>query len=193
MNKNYNKKKYAVITALSILAVCLAVMLIWYVGTLKKTEAPVLEPEVSESGPDPMIPEIRIDGITEAETESEQETEEIGEKTGEPVSEEIMEEKIPDDLPAREDGNPRTSEEAVPPSEPPADMEQSVEVENPDEDGICQPDHVQSQEDLPQGGDVNPEGAVYVPGFGYMENSGSSEQSTSGTDGDWNRQIGTMQ
>ena len=28
MNKNYNKKKYAVITALSILAVCLAVMLI---------------------------------------------------------------------------------------------------------------------------------------------------------------------
>ena len=51
----------------------------------------------------------------------------------------------------------------------------------------------QPQEDQPQGGDTNPAGAVYVPGFGYIESSGPNEQGTSHTDGDWDRQIGTMQ
>ena len=60
-------------------------------------------------------------------------------------------------------------------------------------DGSCQPEHTKPQENQPQGGDTNPAGAVYVPGFGYIENSGPNEQGTSHTDGDWNKQIGTMQ
>ena len=95
--------------------------------------------------------------------------------------------------PVRTDGKPQSPKDAVPPAAPPAETDGSAAVENPDGDGSCQPEHTKPQENQPQGGDTNPEGAVYVPGFGYIENSGSNEQGTSHTDGDWNKQIGTMQ
>ena len=48
MNKNYKNKKRAAIIILSVLAVCLAVCLVWHMGTMGKTELPVVEPEVPE-------------------------------------------------------------------------------------------------------------------------------------------------
>lgn len=198
MNRNYKEKKRVVIMVLSILAVCLAAVLIWYTGTMGKTEPPVMEPEMSETEPIPTVPRIDTGSImqTEKESGSEQVTEETGEEAGASPAQESSEEEVPElseDLPVREDGNPRTPKEAVPPSETPAEDEPVAEVEDPDGDGNCQPEHMPPEEDLPKGGEVSPEGAVYVPGFGYVESSGSNEQGISSTDGDWNRQIGTMQ
>ncbi len=203
MNKNYNKKKRITISILSLFAMCLAACLIWYIGTMGKEELPVAEPEVPETEVLVTVPEIENEGTAKSEKEEEpqgtgetEETEtEVKTETGELPTEESSEEvpMVPDTQPAHSDGNPRTPEEALPPSEPPVDAESSAAVENPDESGNCQPEHTPPQENQPQGGDTNPERAVYVPGFGYIENSGPNEQENSYTDGDWDKQIGTMQ
>lgn len=212
MNKNYKNKKRITIMILSVLAFCLAACLVWHLGTMGKAELPMVEPETSERETAVTIPEIDASGIVEPrkETEPEQETEpeEVAEpsETGQAENglgkeEEAVEESggdgeestmAPGTQPPRTDGKLQSPADAVPPPEPPAEGGNAAAVENPDEDGSCRPEHVQPQETQPQGGDTNPSGAVYVPGFGYIESSGPNEQGTSYTDGDWDRQIGSM-
>lgn len=203
MNKNYKNKKRVAIIILSVLAVCLAAGLVWYVGTMGKAELPLVEPEVPETETTVTVPEIDTTGTIELEREADQgtvpetEPEETQPETEEPSTEETSGEEsatVPAETqPARTDGKLQSPKDAVPPTAPPAETESTAAVENPDGDGSCQPEHTQPQENQPQGGDTNPAGAVYVPGFGYIESSGPNEQGTSHTDGDWNKQIGTMQ
>lgn len=202
MNKNYKNKKRVTIIILSILAVCLAVGLIWYVGTLGKAELPLVEPEVPATETTVTVPEINTTGTIEPgqEPESEQgtvpetEPEETQTETGELSTDETSgEETATVPAEARTDGKPQSPKDAVPPTAPPAETESTAALENPDGDGNCQPEHTQPQEEQPQGGDTDPVGAIYVPGFGYIESSGPNEQGISHTDGDWNKQIGTMQ
>lgn len=205
MNKNYKSKKRIVIIILSALAVCLAAGLVWHVGTMGRAELPLVEPEVPETETTVTVPEIdttvNLEPGKEPEpeqgTEPEAEPEETQPETEEPATEETGREEtaaVPvETKPVRTDGKPQSPKDAVPPTAPPAETESAAEVENPDGDGNCQPEHTQPQENQPQGGDTNPAGAVYVPGFGYIESSGPNEQETSHTDGDWNKQIGTMQ
>lgn len=203
MNKNYKNKKRVTIIILSVLAVCLAAGLVWYVGTMGKAELPLVEPEVPETETTVTVPEIDTIGTVEPEKEPEQgtvpetESEETQSETEEPSTEETSGEETAT-VPAetqlvRKDGKLQSPKDAVPPTAPPAETESTAAVENPDGDGSCQPEHTQPQENQPQGGDTNPAEAVYVPGFGYIESSGPNEQGTSHTDGDWNKQIGTMQ
>lgn len=209
MNKNYKNKKRITIIILSVLAVCLAAGLVWYVGTMGKAELPLVEPEVPETEITVTVPEIDTTGTIEPEKEPESEPEqgrEPGAETGQtenqpeiekPSTEETSREETTtvsaETQPVRTDGKPQSPKDAVPPTVPPAETESAAAVENPDGDGNCQPEHTKPQEEQPQGGDTNPAGAVYVPGFGYIESSGPNEQGTSRTDGDWNKQIGTMQ
>jgi len=44
----------------------------------------------------------------------------------------------------------------------------------------------------PNAGDTNESGKVFVPGFGWIEQSGPSQGSKSESDGDWNKQVGIM-
>lgn len=44
----------------------------------------------------------------------------------------------------------------------------------------------------PNAGDKNESGKVFVPGFGWIEQSGPSQGSISESDGDWNKQVGIM-
>lgn len=122
----------------------------------------------------------------DTETESAASRETVGE-TMNPTTVGVV--KVPETSRARV----RTPEEAAPPAEPPVSQEAAAPVENPDADGVCQPDHTEPAAEVPQGGSSNSEGAVYVPGFGYVEPSGTVEGSTSYSDGDWNKQIGTME
>ena len=213
MNKNYKNKKRIAIIVLSALAVCLAACLVWYVGTMGKgkAELPPMEPEAPEAKAIVTVPEIDAGGIVEPEKEAGlgQETE-LAAGAGQEPAQQEGDQAEPEELPteepggeeaamvptetppARTDGKPQSPKAAVPPSEPPAEVGSTAAVENPDRDGNCQPEHVQPQEEQPQGGDTNPAGAVYVPGFGYIESSGPNEQGTSYTDGDWDRQIGSM-
>ena len=209
MNKNYKNKKRVTIIILSVLAVCLAAGLVWYVGTMGKAELPLVEPEALGTETTVTVPEIDTTGTVEPEKEPESEPEqgrepaaETGQTETQPETEEPSTEEtsgegtatVPAETqPVRTDGKPQSPKDAVPPAAPPAETESTAAVENPDGDGSCQPEHTKPQENQPQGGDTNPAGAVYVPGFGYIENSGPNEQGTSHTDGDWNKQIGTMQ
>ncbi len=209
MNKNYKNKKRVTIIILLVLAVCLAAGLVWYVGTMGKAELPLVEPETPGTETTVTVPEIDTTGTMEPEKEPESEPEqrrepaaETGQTETRPETEELSTEEtsgegtatVPAETqPVRTDGKPQSPKDAVPPAAPPAETESTAAVENPDGDGSCQPEHTKPQENQPQGGDTNPAGAVYVPGFGYIENSGPNDQGTSHTDGDWNKQIGTMQ
>ena len=209
MNKNYKNKKRVTIIILSVLAVCLFAGLVWYVGTMGKAELPLVEPEAMEPETTVTVPEIDTTETMEPEKEPESGPEqgrepaaETGQTETQPETEEPSTEEtsgegtatVPAETqPVRTDGKPQSPKDAVPPAAPPAETESTAAVENPDGDGSCQPEHTKPQENQPQGGDTNPAGAVYVPGFGYIENSGPNEQGTSHTDGDWNKQIGTMQ
>lgn len=202
MNKNYKNKKRVTIVILSVLAVCLFASLVWYVGTMGKATLPLVEPEATETETTVTVPKIDTTETMEPEKEPESEQEqgrepaaetgqtEMQPETEEPSTEETSREET---QPVRTDGKPQSPKDAVPPTAPPAETDGSAAVENPDGDGSCQPEHTKPQENQPQGGDTNPAGAVYVPGFGYIESSGPNEQGTSHTDGDWNKQIGTMQ
>ncbi len=208
MNKNYKNKKCVTIIILSVLAICLCAGLVWYVGTMGKAQLPLVKPEAPETEAPVTVLAIDTTGTIEAdkETELQQEqgrdpvagTGQIEPQTGteEPSTEETRGEETAmvqaETQPVRTDGKSRSPKDAVPPTAPPAKTESIAAVENPDEDGNCQPEHTKPQESQPQGGDTNPAGAVYVPGFGYIESSGPNEQGISHTDGDWNKQIGIM-
>lgn len=45
---------------------------------------------------------------------------------------------------------------------------------------------------IPKGGDTNSKGQVYFPGFGWVNNSGSNNGQAASSDGDINKQVGTM-
>ena len=47
-------------------------------------------------------------------------------------------------------------------------------------------------EEKPSGGDTNNKGETYVPGFGWVKDSGANVGGTSTSEGDWNKQIGDM-
>ena len=209
MNKNYKNKKRVTIIILSVLAVCLFAGLIWYVGTMGKAELPLVEQEAPGTETTVTVPEIDTTETMEPEKEPESGPEqgrepaaETGQTETRPETEELSTEEtsgegtatVPAETqPVRTDGKPQSPKDAVPPAAPPAETDGTAAVENPDGDGSCQPEHTKPQENQPQGGETNPAGAVYVPGFGYIESSGPNEQGTSHTDGDWNKQIGTMQ
>ena len=47
-------------------------------------------------------------------------------------------------------------------------------------------------EEKPSSGDTNNKGETYVPGFGWVKDSGANVGGTSTSEGDWNKQIGDM-
>ena len=51
---------------------------------------------------------------------------------------------------------------------------------------------VKPQPTEPAGGITNDAGQVYVPGFGYVDQPGTPQGESAGSDGDWNKQIGDM-
>ncbi|WP_141499733.1 DUF6550 family protein [Paenibacillus luteus] len=52
------------------------------------------------------------------------------------------------------------------------------------------PDKKESTE--PKSGDKNDKGQVYLPGFGWIEQGGPNQGEISNSDGDWDKQVGTM-
>lgn len=209
MKNDYNKKKRITIITLSALAVCLAVGLFWHMGTMGNTQPPVAQ---TESQPEPeqsvTVPEIKPETMRESSTAATETTREpeattapevsmpsetIGESDPEPTS--AADTVIHDVKTKPSAGKTKPPDEAAPPAEPPKEESASaVPVENPDADGQCQPEHTPQPEDgHPRGGETNSNGAVYVPGFGYIENSGPVKGETVDSGGDWNKQIGTMQ
>lgn len=171
MNQEYNKKKKVTIIALSLAAICLAGGLFYYMGTLDNAKPPVSQTESQPSSEvQVIVPEIKPEGTvsTDSPTSS---TDEPEATEGTPTVTDDVQEKPSAD-------KPKSPTEATPPTEAPAETDKAP-VENPDTSGTCQPEHTpQPDTNQPQGGDTNSSGAVYVPGFGWIENEGENSNGT---------------
>ena len=165
MKKNYTAKKKAVITALSLVAVCLAGGLFYYisnmggqppetpVGSTPPAEVEVFVPEIKPE----TTPEVKQDGNTSAVTPSE-----TPEQSAPPASTEPQ-----GQVSKPSDGKPKSPSEAVPPSSPPLA-----------EPGKNPAPKTEPKQEQPQGGEKRSDGAVYVPGFGWVEYEGENSQGT---------------
>jgi len=153
MKKNYTAKKKAVIAALSLVAVCLAGGLFYYisnmggqppetpVGSTPPAEVEVFVPEIKPE----TTPEVKQDGNTSAVMPSE-----TPEQSAPPASTEPQEQ-----VSKPSDGKPKSPSEAVPPSSPPPANSPKTEP----------------KQEQPQGGEKK-DGKIFVPGFGEIEDEG---------------------
>ncbi len=154
-NKERNKK--LVIVALGMVVMALGVGLIAYLGSKNpQSLASQMEEELEEQEvvvTIPPIEEIIIDSSTELIKEDDVEEEQ------EEAVEEVEKESV-------EVEPPKTKEEAIPPTDntPP-----EVNENGEEEEKVIEPS---KQEDTPTSGSINSEGAIYIPGFGYVESSG---------------------
>lgn len=196
MKNEYNKKKRIAIITLSALAVCLAGGLFWYMGTLGNTQPPVVQTE-SQTEPEQTVtvPEIKPESTQEPSTTAPETTPEP-ETTSQPETESSSPAgTVTGDVQAKpSEGKPKSPAEATPPAEPPKDTaESSVPVENPDAGGQCQPESVpQPEPDQPHGGETRSDGAVYVPGFGWIEDSGEENQTIIAPNAGTGEPVGEM-
>ena len=176
MKNEYNKKKRITIITLSALTVCLAVGLFWYMGTLGNTQPPAAQTE-SQPEPEPSVtvPEIKPESTTAPSTSTPGTTSEPEKESSSAAG------TVAGDVQAKpSEGKPKSPAEATPPAEPPKGTpESSAPVESPDASGQCQPEHTpQPEPDQPQGGETRSDGAVYVPGFGWVPYEGENSTET---------------
>ena len=80
-------------------------------------------------------------------------------------------------------------------TEKPHEKPKDKELTNPDKKPQTtvkpvEPD--KPKDKTPQGGETNDKGETYVPGFGWVKDSGANIGEKSNSDGDWNKQIGDM-
>ena len=142
----------------------LVVCLIIAVYNLSRPDVRIEETMALEETTELVMESVTVPEITVAETAIEAETEESTEET------EVQTTKA--DMEKRE-----------------SPVEEPQEVEPDHEEG----DQPTAKPEEPQGGSTNDQGQVYVPGFGYVETGGGVTEIPAHSDGDWNKQVGTMQ
>jgi hypothetical protein len=108
------------------------------------------------------------------------------EKSTEAVKEEKIEAETTDEIVIYLN-DPASTTEVLPPETP--GTKDDAPVETPEYVGKPQsdPDSV-----TPSPGSFNENGDVYMPGFGWIPFSGPGETKKSGSDGDWNKIIGSF-
>lgn len=200
MDWDFYKKKRMVAAGLCTAVVLLAGGVFFLLGgSGGTTTAASGAAETTEYESTVMVPEITTEMTLAAANKVTPDTEEEPSETGPEAVKDETGETEPESIPQQttpvvtrpaetEAARVRNPEEATPPASEVA----AVPVENPDENGACQPEQGQPTAEQPQGGDTNSDGMVYFPGFGYVENSGSVAGETIDTDGDWDKQLGTM-
>lgn len=197
MKKEYEKKKKLVVIILAVAAVCLAGGLCLYLAKIGTAAEPDTEalPEVTGQQ-EVTVPEIDIPEQTAAPGETKPvKTENGGEETGPAQSRELETAggRTDRDQAGGESENPRTREDAQPPSEKPeptgGDAAGSPEQPPQYEPEVTEPEQKPEE---PAGGAANGNGQVYVPGFGYVDQPGAAQGESAGSSGDWDKQIGDM-
>lgn len=192
MKEMMNRRK--LITAgLAVLVVCLIIA----VYNLSRPDAGIEKTTALEEITELVMESVTVPEITVAETTTEAETEETTEETEvqtveadmkkheSPVETETHPVKDTTEAVKETEPKPQVPEEATPPAREP----EPQEVEPGHEEDV-QPT---AKPEEPQGGSTNDQGQVYVPGFGYVETGGGVTEIPAHSDGDWNKQVGTMQ
>lgn len=85
-----------------------------------------------------------------------------------------------------------TKEELTDPTQKPNGEKVVEPPKNVDHDKVEKPVEPPKKKDEPKGGDTNNKGQTYLPGFGWIENSGENQGIKVDGDGDINKQVGNM-
>ncbi|MGN0304948.1 MAG: DUF6550 family protein [Lachnospiraceae bacterium] len=186
MKNEYEKKKKLVIMTLSLVALCLAGGLGFYLYQKNLPSTP--EKEFAEEKPvqtEVAVPEISL-------SDKEKEVPETETVTHDEMTESLETQTSADEEGA-DAGKPQTEKEAKAPEEKPKLSDTEVE-ENPAKPPQYAPEVVEPKEkpEEPTGGSTNENGQIYVPGFGYMDSPGPPRSLPAESAGDWNKQIGDM-
>lgn len=181
---NPRMKKVFIITALSGICVLLAISIFsMFGGESNKTELSVA---TQDTKTDVSVGAIQNDQKAEPSiTVPEVVTKE---------KEEVIDSK-PNDIELTQ-----TAKKPQPPEKPaivvgtdkPHDVPQDTSLTNPDKKPIESVKPVEPTKDKPAGGETNSKGETYVPGFGWVKDSGPNVGEKSYSDGDWDKQIGNM-
>jgi outer membrane biosynthesis protein TonB len=191
MKNEYNKTKRAIIGTLGVAVILLAVGLWWYMDRIDQVAPPdnpdttvveqtevvvpaIIKPEVKvpEENEPPITPLETASPEAEATPTPPQTPEEAQEPTAKPVVADPEAITNPDSPPEYEN---EAEAEPSPPTAPetPIEEQPAPAPETP-------------------GGTVNEEGKIFVPGFGYVDPPGAPVVEYVTSDGDWDKQIGTM-
>lgn len=85
-----------------------------------------------------------------------------------------------------------TKEQLTNPTQKPNGEKITEPPTNVDRGKVEKPVEPPKKKDEPKGGDTNNKGQTYLPGFGWIENSGENQGTKADGDGDINKQIGNM-
>ena len=188
--KELMMNKKIVITGLGVIVLCLGAGLFCYVG---KNNSRDIDATVTAS--ETAVEErVTVSDINIEETTRETKPEETEESTTvepetAPASElappvtTTAEKKIPEQKKA--ESKPQVPDQAIEPSREPESQEIVPSHEATE--------HSTNATEAPAGGTTDEEGKVYVPGFGYVETGGTVTEIPAHSNGDWNKQVGTMQ
>ncbi|WP_312430992.1 DUF6550 family protein [Lacrimispora sp.] len=201
MKKDYSTKKKTAIAVLSIVAICLAGGLFYYINTMGIQQAELPAESTPPAQTKVVVPEINTgttakdmqsnDGEVSVTVSPLEKIEEQSEAKSETSAASTADETHSQKNKKPSDGKPKTPDEATPPSESPTKSETSAPTEQADR-SVQGSTEKTSQPKTKQDSGTSSPNSVYVPGFGNIEPSGTVEGSTSYTDGDWDKQIGEM-
>lgn len=159
MKKNYMVKKKAVITTLSLAAVCLAGGLFYYINTMGSQSPEASTESLSHANVEVVVPDL--------EPKTAPNTNQGDSTTSGAISPQTPAQSTPStsnetqgQISKPSDGKPKSPSEAVPPSSPPSAAT----------DNNTAPES-ESNHEQPQGGDKQ-DGKIFVPGFGWIEDEG---------------------
>lgn len=190
--KEMMKRRKLITAGLAVLVVCLIIA----VYNLSRPDAGIEGTTALEETTELVMESITVPEITVAETTTEAETEETTEETEVQTTEADMEKR---ESPVETETHPvKTTTEAVKETEPkPQVPEEATPPAREPEPQEVEPDHEEdvqptAKPEEPQGGTTNDQGQVYVPGFGYVE-TGEVVVEPAHSNGDWDKQVGTMQ
>lgn len=85
-----------------------------------------------------------------------------------------------------------TKEQLTNPTQKPSGEKVELPPKPVEHEKVEKPIEVPKKNDEPKGGDTNNKGQTYLPGFGWIENSGENQGTKVDGDGDINKQIGNM-
>lgn len=178
MKKSYTAKKKAAITALSLVAICLAGGLFYYISNMGGQPPEVPAESTPSAETEVIVPEIKPEitpEVTQSSNTSEVTPSETPSTTQEPSALPATNE-TQDQVSKPSDGKPKSPSEAVPPSSPPpADAPKT-----------------EPKQEQPQGGEKRSDGAIYVPGFGWVEDSGEENETKTAPNAGTGDPVGDM-
>ncbi|KOF56349.1 hypothetical protein AGR56_05910 [Clostridium sp. DMHC 10] len=172
---NFNVKKNLTVTLLVVLAIALGAGLISYVNKTPKNKEDKVLSDINK------VDEVKVEEIkTENEEKAKVPVINAADSTEKSSQNNVVSsntETVPK-KPEPPKEKPKTTDDITNKNKVPTYPEKAVKPQ---------------KESSPKGGEKNNKGQVYVPGFGWVNDEGGGGQGTNVTsDGDINKQVGTM-